>query len=199
MEIRTAALQDLDAVAAVEAACFPAVEAATKEEFAERLRYYGSHFWLMFDGGNLIGFVDGMATDQADLTDDLYEQAALHNERGAWQMIFGVNTLPAYRRQGVAAALIRRAIADARAQGRKGLVLTGSLLCQIRVCQRRRVRIHPRRRGVVSDAADLLRSLRRCAAWEFFRKRCDCGHAAFFIRNFSLRKVERDCGALDSP
>ena len=110
MEIRTAALQDLDAVAAVEAACFPAVEAATKEEFAERLRYYGSHFWLMFDGGNLIGFV--------------YEQAALHNERGAWQMIFGVNTLPAYRRQGVAAALIRRAIADARAQGRKGLVLT---------------------------------------------------------------------------
>ena len=124
MEIRTAALQDLDAVAAVEAACFPAVEAATKEEFAERLRYYGNHFWLMFDGGNLIGFVDGMATDQADLTDDLYEQAALHNERGAWQMIFGVNTLPAYRRQGVAAALIRRAIADARAQGRKGLVLT---------------------------------------------------------------------------
>ena len=124
MEIRTAALQDLDAVAAVEAACFPAAEAATKEEFAERLRYYGSHFWLMFDGGNLIGFVDGMATDQADLTDDLYEQAALHNERGAWQMIFGVNTLPAYRRQGVAAALIRRAIDDARAQGRKGLVLT---------------------------------------------------------------------------
>ena len=112
MEIRTAALQDLDAVAAVEAACFPAVEAATKEEFAERLRYYGSHFWLMFDGGNLIGFVDGMVTDQADLTDDLYEQAALHNE------------LPAYRRQGVAAALIRRAIDDARAQGRKGLVLT---------------------------------------------------------------------------
>ena len=124
MNIRTATLNDLDAVTAVEAACFPAAEAASEEEFAERLRYYGSHFWLMFDGGNLIGFVDGMATDQADLTDDLYEQAALHNERGAWQMIFGVNTLPAYRRQGVAAALIRRAIADARAQGRKGLVLT---------------------------------------------------------------------------
>lgn len=204
METRTAALQDLDAVAAVEAACFPAVEAATKEEFAERLRYYGSHFWLMFDGGNLIGFVDGMVTDQADLTDDLYEQAALHNERGAWQMIFGVNTLPAYRPQGVAAALIRRPLPDAQSAGpqRAGPDLqgsAGSLLCQIRVCQRRRVRIHPRRRGVVSDAADLLRSLRRCAAWEFFRKRCDCGHAAFFIRNFSLRKVESDCGALDSP
>ena len=124
MEIRTAALQDLDAVAAVEAACFPAVEAATKEEFAERLRYYGSHFWLMLDGEKLIGFVDGMVTDQSDLTDDLYAQAHAHNEQGGWQMIFGVNTLPKYRRQGVAAALLERAISDARTQGRKGLVLT---------------------------------------------------------------------------
>ena len=47
MNIRTATLNDLDAVTAVEAACFPAAEAASKKEFAERLRYYGSHFWLM--------------------------------------------------------------------------------------------------------------------------------------------------------
>ena len=44
MNIRTATLNDLDAVTAVEAACFPAAEAASKEEFAERLRYYGNHF-----------------------------------------------------------------------------------------------------------------------------------------------------------
>ena len=124
MEIRTAAIEDLDAVTAVEAECFPAAEAADRAEFEERLRHYGSHFWLMFDQNRLIGFVDGMVTDRADLTDDLYAQAALHNEQGAWQMIFGVNTLPDYRRQGVAAALLNRAIADAKAQGRKGLVLT---------------------------------------------------------------------------
>ena len=124
MEIRTATFKDLDAVSAVEAACFPAAEAATPAEFEERLRYYGGHFWLMFDGEKLIGFVDGMVTDKADLSDDLYAQASLHDENGAWQMIFGVNTLPEYRRQGVAAALLVRAIADAKAQGRKGLVLT---------------------------------------------------------------------------
>ena len=39
-------------------------------------------------------------------------------------MIFGVNTIPAYRRRGCAAQLLNRAIEDARAQGRKGLVLT---------------------------------------------------------------------------
>ena len=124
MEIRTATFKDLDAVSAVEAACFPAAEAATPAEFAERLLHYGGHFWLMFDGEKLIGFVDGMVTDRADLSDDLYAQASLHNENGAWQMIFGVNTLPPVFRQGVAAALLERAIADAKAQDRKGLVLT---------------------------------------------------------------------------
>ena len=124
MNIRTATLNDLDAVTAVEAACFPAAEAASKKEFAERLRYYGSHFWLMLDGEKLIGFVDGMVTDRADLIDDLYAKASLHDENGAWQMIFGVNTLPEYRRHGYAGQLLRRAVADARQQGRKGLVLT---------------------------------------------------------------------------
>ena len=122
--IRTATLADLDAVAAVEAACFPAAEAATREELADRLAHYGDHFWLMFDGGTLIAFVDGMVTDRTDLTDDLYADAALHDAHGAWQMIFGVNTLPEYRRHGCAGQLLRRAVADARQQGRRGLVLT---------------------------------------------------------------------------
>ena len=39
-------------------------------------------------------------------------------------MIFGVNTVPEYREKGYAGQLIKRAIEDARAQGRKGLVLT---------------------------------------------------------------------------
>ena len=124
MLIRTATQEDLEAVSAVEAACFPAAEAATREEFEKRLAAYADHFWLMFDGPRLVAFVDGMVTDQPDLTDEMYERAELHDEGGAWQMIFGVNTIPEYRRRGLAGELITRAIADARAQGRKGLVLT---------------------------------------------------------------------------
>ena len=124
MEIRTATIADLAQIAAVEAECFPAAEAATKEEFEERIKYYGNHFWLMFEGEKLIAFVDGFVTDKPDLTDEMYERAEMHDENGAWQMIFGVNTLPAYRRNGYAGELIRRAIHDAKQQGRKGLVLT---------------------------------------------------------------------------
>ena len=124
MNIRYAVMDDVDAIAAIEAECFPPAEAATKAEFEERVRYYGNHFWLLFDGDKLIAFVDGFVTDEPDLTDEMYEKASMHNENGAWQMIFGVNTLPEYRRHGYAGRLIRRAIDDARLQGRKGLVLT---------------------------------------------------------------------------
>lgn len=122
--IRTATMDDLDSIAAVEAECFPTAEAATREEFADRIRVYGSHFWLLHEGDRLVSFVDGFVTDKEDLTDEMYEKADMHRENGAWQMIFGVNTIPAYRRRGLAGLLLKRAIADAREQGRKGLVLT---------------------------------------------------------------------------
>ena len=122
--IRTASIDDLNAVSAVEAECFPPAEAASKADFERRIRAYGNHFWLMFENGQLVSFVDGMVTNQADLTDDLYEHAELHDESGDWQMIFGVNTIPSCRKKGYAGELLRQAISDAKEQGRKGLVLT---------------------------------------------------------------------------
>ena len=124
MKITYAKEKDIAAIAAAEAACFPPAEAATEQEFVERIKYYGNHFWLLYDADKLMAFVDGFVTDEPDLTDEMYENACMHNENGAWQMIFGVNTLPEYRKRGYAGELIRRAIADARQQGRNGLVLT---------------------------------------------------------------------------
>ena len=124
MNIRTATIKDLEAVTSVEAECFPPAEAATREELAERLKYYADHFWLMFDGDKLIAFVDGFVTDEENLTDEMYAKAQLHNESGAWQMIFGVNTIPAYRKHGYAGELIKCAIEDARKKEIKVLVLT---------------------------------------------------------------------------
>ena len=124
MHIRTAAMADLAAVTAVEAACFPAAEAATEKDFANRLAVYPNHFWLLEDDGTLISFVNGLVTDEPILRDEMYADASFHNEQGAWQMIFGVNTLPDYRKRGLAGQVLERVIADAKAQGRKGCVLT---------------------------------------------------------------------------
>lgn len=67
---------------------------------------------------------NGMVTNEDTLTDEMYENVDLHNENGQWQMIFGVNTIPEYRRQGCAEKLMRKVISDVKDQGRKGLVLT---------------------------------------------------------------------------
>ena len=117
MHIRTAAMADLAAVTAV--------EAATEKDFADRLAVYPDHFWLLEEeDGTLVSFVNGLVTDEPILRDEMYADASFHNEGGAWQMIFGVNTLPAYRKRGLAGQVLERVIADARAQGRKGCVLT---------------------------------------------------------------------------
>lgn len=124
MHIRTATMEDLDAVTAVEAACFPAAEAATRDEFAARLAVYPNHFWLLEEDGRLVSFINGLVSDEPTIRDEMFADAAFHNEQGAWQMVFGVNTLPEYRRRGLAGKVMQRVIADARAQGRKGCVLT---------------------------------------------------------------------------
>ena len=54
----------------------------------------------------------------------MYEKAGMHDENGAWQMIFGLDTDPDYQCQGLAAKVLMAFIEQARKEGRKGLVLT---------------------------------------------------------------------------
>ena len=124
MMIRQATIDDLDEIYHVEAECFPPNEAATKKEFEERLKYYPNHFWVIFEDEKLIAFIDGFATDDENLNDEMYEDASLHDENGSWQMIFGLNTLPEYRNRGYAGKLIRHVIDTAKKENRSGVVLT---------------------------------------------------------------------------
>ena len=124
MEIRKATIEDLAAVTHVEAVCFSAAEAAPEESFRRRLETFADCFWILWDGDKPVGFVNGMVSNERDLRDEMFHDASLHQPDGDWLMVFGVATIPEYQRQGCAARVLRRAIEDTRAQGRKGLVLT---------------------------------------------------------------------------
>ena len=123
--IRNAQWQDLDKLAQIEAACFPAAEAATKETLAQRLQIYSKHFWVLelYDG-TIVGFIDGFVTNQAAITDEMFEQPRLHDEAAAYQAVFGLNVLPDYRGRHYGIALMNALIANARMAGRKGCILT---------------------------------------------------------------------------
>lgn len=124
LEVRLATKEDLDAITEMEAKCFPKAEAATRESFEKRLAIFSNHFWLLEKDGKIISGINGLATDEETLTDEMYADASMHDEDGAWQMIFGVTTLPEYQGKGYASMLMRQVISDCRVQGRKGIVLT---------------------------------------------------------------------------
>lgn len=124
MEIRTASTKDLDALAQVEALCFPPSEAADRASIQRRLAAFPDRFWLLWEGDTLVSFVNGMLTHSPDLADEMYETASLHAPDGGWQMIFGVDTIPAYRCQGRAETLLHHVIDQCKRENRKGIVLT---------------------------------------------------------------------------
>ena len=125
MKIRKAAINDLKELSRIEWDCFPAAEAATEEIFCRRLEVYPDFFWILEnEAGEIVSFVNGMATDNEILTDEMFENPDLHNQNGDWQMILGVNTLPKFRRKGYAEKVLRRVVEDTKKDGRKGIVLT---------------------------------------------------------------------------
>lgn len=166
MLIRHATMEDLDAIEAVEAACFPPAEAATNESLTARVATYPEHFWLLIntdadddacfpasvEDGTLVGFVNGMTTNEKDLADVMYEDVSMHDEQGDWQMIFGVDVAPVYQHRGCASYLLRRVILDSTIAGRKGIVLT---------CKERLVGFTP--------------------AWDSWTKACRLPHTAMWL------------------
>lgn len=122
--LRQATYEDLESISELELLCFPVAEAATRDSFASRLKAYGNHFLLVFKESQLIAVVDGLVTDEENLTDEMYEDTGFHNENGKWQMIFGVETHPDYQHQGVATLALTSFINAARTENRLGLVLT---------------------------------------------------------------------------
>ena len=124
MNIRFATMNDLDTIAGVERQCFPPEEAATREDFEKRLAVFPEHFWLLEEEGRIVSMINGMVTDIPILRDEMFADAGMHQEQGAWQMIFGVETLPEYQGRGCATALLRRVVSDVQEQERKGIVLT---------------------------------------------------------------------------
>lgn len=122
--IRHAVIEDLNEITELEATCFPKEEAATREAFEQRLKVYPDRFWLLEIDNIIVSMVNGMVSEIPILKDEMYSDSSMHNSMGEWQMIFGVETRPEYRRRGYADLLLRTVISEVKNQNKKGIILT---------------------------------------------------------------------------
>jgi ribosomal protein S18 acetylase RimI-like enzyme len=112
--IRDALETDLERVAALEQASYPADEAASPAMLAHRLRVAGDAFLVATDdAGAVIGFVCGTRAAGARLT-----HASLHHHDPAGESlcVHSVVVSAGARRRGVGAALVAAIVARARAR-----------------------------------------------------------------------------------
>lgn len=122
--IRNACAQDAAAVAAIEALCFPAAEAASAATIAARIAAFPAYFFVAEENGALIGFVNGCVTNSPIIEDELFQDPSRHIPSGTHAAIFGLDVVPKRRRQGVAAQLMRHFISEAQRQGQRHVILT---------------------------------------------------------------------------
>lgn len=123
LNISQATIEDLDSVESIEKICFPKEEAATRESLKDRLETFSESFLVAKVNEEIIGFINGSVINEKIICDEFYSDVSFHNPKGDYQSIFGLDVLPEYRANGIAAELIKALIEVARRAGRKGLTL----------------------------------------------------------------------------
>lgn len=112
--------------ARIEAVCFPPHEACSEAQMKARIQKAPEMFLVAADRltGKLVGFLNGLATEETKFRDEFFENAGLHDPSGTCVMLLGLDVLPEYRKQGIARELMDQYAKKEAARGRRLLLLT---------------------------------------------------------------------------
>ena len=121
--VRTAEMDDLEALVAIECASMPENERVGLTRLAERLALFRHHYAVLIDEEKPVGFAGGLCTDHVALENEHLEKAVLHRETGAFQSVMQLMVLPEYRGEGGGALLVSEMLRRAREEGRQGVIL----------------------------------------------------------------------------
>lgn len=125
-EFRNIQLEEIAQAVEIERICFPPNEACSYEHMAARIKKASDLFLVAVDKKTrkLAGFLNGLATNQVNLTDDFFTDAQVHNPDGKHIMLLGLDVLPQHRGQGLARALVKEYLHREKEKNRKLVVLT---------------------------------------------------------------------------
>lgn len=125
-ELRTIHPEEAEAAAEIEAICFPPNEACSREMMLQRVELASDLFLVAVDreSGKLVGFLNGLATNETSFRDEFFTDARLHDPEGKNIMLCGLDVLPACRRQGLARELVSCYCRREQERDRQRLILT---------------------------------------------------------------------------
>ena len=125
-EFRNIHADEAETATQIEAACFPPNEACVLPIMKERVRLAPDLFLVAADKktGQMVGFINSIATNERTLRDEFFTEPALHDPNGKNVMILSVAVLPEYRHQGLAREMMAAYLRKEKEQDRGSIVLT---------------------------------------------------------------------------
>ena len=125
-DIRTIRQEEAEEAAEIERICFPPNEACSRQHMIERVNAASDLFLVAVDrtNGKIMGFLNGIATNDHRFKDEFFTDASLHDPEGSNEMLLGLDVLPEYRMQGLARDLVSNYCRREQARKRSRLVLT---------------------------------------------------------------------------
>ena len=117
---------EVDQTIAIEQICFPPHEACSPKSMRERIAAAPDMFLVAEEenSGLLLGFLNGIATDESRFRDEFFTDISLHNDNGRNVMLLGLDVLPEFRGRGLARELVKQYRKIAEEAGKKQLILT---------------------------------------------------------------------------
>ena len=124
MYIRFANPEDITAITQIEWDSFGRGVATKRETYEEKFVRQAEHFLIAEESNQIIGFIEGLASNQRTIEDEMFRNAETHNPDGEWEMIISLAVSEDAQGKGVGKQLLKELIEQARQRKQKGVVLT---------------------------------------------------------------------------
>lgn len=122
---RNATIEDFQRIVDIEVSCFPEAEAASSKSLKERIVTFPEGFLVARLDNEIIGFINGAATNRETIVDPMFESMAIHHViNGDTLAIYGVDIHPDYQGNGYSRLMMEAYIKKAKQSNRKKIILT---------------------------------------------------------------------------
>ncbi len=126
LTFRKATIKDVSRCYVIERAGYSGDEAATRKKIEQRILTYPEGFLVAENETELVGFINGGACHEVELSDEDFKDLIGHDPEGTHIVVMSLVVHPDYQGKGFAGALMEKFIEQMRAMNKNDIYL----ICQ---------------------------------------------------------------------